>query len=116
MREPETPALQKALSRWPTRASAALVRVELVRTVRRAGYPGFLGDARRQLANMSLIALDDEILGRAAMIEPVSIRSLDAIHLAAALSLGRQLGIIMTYDERMSAAAQELGLPVVSPR
>jgi predicted nucleic acid-binding protein len=42
-------------------------------------------------------------------------RSLDAIHLAAAMSLGPDLGVVVTYDERLAAAADLLGLPIASP-
>ncbi len=72
--------------------------------------------ARRQLASIDLIRLDDEVLERAAEIEPSTVRSLDAIHLAAALGLGADLAAVVTYDARMSTAAQALGLPVIAPR
>jgi hypothetical protein len=42
-------------------------------------------------------------------------RSLDAVHIAAAMSLGPDLGVVITYDERMDAAARLFGLPVASP-
>jgi predicted nucleic acid-binding protein len=116
MEEPETASLRRRLPAWPRRASAALLRVELLRTIIRAGLPGLLRDARRQLGGIHLIRLDDDLLERAARLEPPSVRSLDAIHLAAALSLGSELGAIVTYDARMSEAAQALGLPVVGPR
>jgi predicted nucleic acid-binding protein len=72
--------------------------------------------ARRHLERMVLVGLDDQILERAAALDPPSLRSLDAIHVATALSLGVNLVALVTYDERMIAAAQELGLPVASPR
>jgi len=114
--EPETAALRRRLPAWPRRASAAILRVELLRTVKRSGLPRLLADARRQLASIHLIRLDDELLERAAELEPPTMRSLDAIHLAAALSLGSDLGAVVTYDARMSDAAQALGLPVIGPR
>jgi hypothetical protein len=43
------------------------------------------------------------------------LRSLDAIHLGTAASISRQLGALITYDQRMIAEAQTLGLPVLSP-
>jgi hypothetical protein len=43
-------------------------------------------------------------------------RSLDALHVAAALGLGSDLGAVVTYDARMSEAPQALGLPFVGPR
>jgi len=116
MREPETVALRGRLQHWQRRTSAALLRVELLRAVKRAGMPRLMMQARRQLATIHLIRLDDELLERAAELEPASIRSLDAIHLAAALSLGADLAAVVTYDNRMLTAAQAIGLPVVTPR
>jgi predicted nucleic acid-binding protein len=116
MQEPETAALRRKLPAWPRRASAALLRVDVLRSVKRAGLPRLFADARRQLAGIHLIRLDDELLERAAELEPPGMRSLDAIHLAAALGLGGDLGVLVTYDARMSDAAQALGLPVIAPR
>jgi predicted nucleic acid-binding protein len=75
-----------------------------------------VGEAKRQLASIHLVRLDDQLLERAAELDPVSMRSLDAIHLAAALGVGDELAAVVTYDARMSEAAQALGLPVVAPR
>jgi len=46
---------------------------------------------------------------------PPDLRSLDAIHVAAALSLGDDLGDLVTYDARMVNAAEAQGVNVVSP-
>ena len=116
VREAETTALRRRLKSLPRRASSALLRVELLRTVRRAGLTRLMEGARRQLASIDLIRLDDDLLERAAAIEPSTVRSLDAIHLATALGLGNDLAAVVTYDSRMSAAAQALGLPVIAPR
>ena len=64
---------------------------------------------------MTLVALTDELLDAAALLDPVSIRSLDAIHLATARSLGADVGVVVTYDDRMADAARGLGLEVASP-
>ena len=116
VQEPETAALRRRLGGWPRRASAALLRVELLRAVRRAGLPRLMEGARRQLASIHLIRLDDDLLERAAALEPVTMRSLDAIHLAAAVGLGADLAAVVTYDARISSAAQAIGLPVIAPR
>ena len=116
VREAETTALRRRLKDWPHRVSSALLRVELLRTVRRAGLPRLMEGARQHLARIDLIRLDDDILERAAEIEPPTVRSLDAIHLATALGFGKDIGAVVTYDTRMSEAAQALGLPVVAPR
>jgi uncharacterized protein len=116
VQEAETTALRRQLKSWPHRAASALLRVELLRTVRRAGVPRLMEGARRQLASIDLIRLDDDLLERAAEIEPSTVRSLDAIHLATALSLGGDLAAVVTYDTRMGTAARALGLPVIAPR
>jgi uncharacterized protein len=39
----------------------------------------------------------------------------DAIHLATALELGRDLTVLVTYDERMTAGAKQLGIRTTHP-
>jgi len=115
MAERESPALRKWLRGRPERASAALLRVELVRVVRRADIPRLIPEARKLLAGVHLIRLDDALLERAADLDPVDLRSLDSIHLAAAASPGDDLAAVVSYDERLLAAATVLGLPTVTP-
>ena len=43
------------------------------------------------------------------------LRSLGAIHLSAASRLGPDLRAVVTYDHRMTDAANAIGLPVVAP-
>jgi predicted nucleic acid-binding protein len=50
--EPESAALRRFLGRWPRRASAAVLRTEVARALRRAGYEARVGTARRLLAAM----------------------------------------------------------------
>jgi uncharacterized protein len=115
MTERESPALRRWLRRRPERASAALLRVELVRVVRRAGFPRLIPEVRRLLAGIHLIRLDDALLERAADLDPTELRSLDSIHLAAAASLGDDLAAVVSYDDRLLAAATSLGLPTATP-
>ena len=67
------------------------------------------------LQGVELIALDDRLLEMAAILEPAIRRSLDAIHLAAARSLGADLEAVVTYDTRMLEGARLLGLPTERP-
>jgi hypothetical protein len=60
--------------------------------------------------------VDDALLDDAALLPVEHLRSLDAIHLAAARRLGKDLSVLVSYDDRMLAAAQELHIPVASPR
>lgn len=61
------------------------------------------------------IEITPEIASQAASIVPATVRTLDAIHLATALSLQPGLDGFVTYDDRLADAARALGLPVVSP-
>ena len=71
--------------------------------------------ARAVLDSITLLNVPAETFERAAELEPLLLRSLDAIHLAAALELGDELDGIVTYDDRLSDAAELLGVVVVSP-
>jgi predicted nucleic acid-binding protein len=56
-----------------------------------------------------------EVFDDAGRLEPEGFRSLDALHLAAAMQLGGDLEGVVAYDERLAAAAREIGITVVSP-
>ncbi|HEY2548965.1 MAG TPA: hypothetical protein VGI64_00155 [Streptosporangiaceae bacterium] len=47
---------------------------------------------------------------------PAVLRSLDAIHLAAALDLGDDLEALITYDDQLAEAAQFNGIRVTALR
>jgi len=62
------------------------------------------------------VRIDDQLLDTAALLPGENLRSLDAIHLAAAQRLGSDLTMLVSYDDRMLAAARGLRIPVASPR
>ena len=113
--ERESAALKRFLHRWPDRTSATLVRTEAVRALRRAGYDSQVAAARRLLGAIRLIRLDESLLDRASELEPREMRSLDALHLAAAVTLGSDLGVLVTYDERLAGSARQRGIKTESP-
>jgi len=115
VREPESQALLKSIGRWQDRVSATLLRTEAVRALRRAGQEAAIGPARRLFEGMRLVRLDEPLLDRAGELSPQGLRSLDAIHLAAALALGPDLGVLLTYDSRLAEAARSVGLAVEAP-
>jgi predicted nucleic acid-binding protein len=115
LEEPERDALESVLRRWEVRASSVLLRVEALRTCARYG-PDRLADARLGLIGMVMIDVDDSVIDEAAALRPLALRSLGAIHLATALSLGRDLGVLITYDGRLAEAAEASGVRVLSPR
>jgi uncharacterized protein len=68
------------------------------------------------LARLELIRISDRILTAAGSLLPAELRTLDAIHLATAQQLGGDLARLVTYDERLRAAATATGLPAAAPR
>jgi hypothetical protein len=72
-------------------------------------------EARKLLAWIHLIRLDDALLDRASDLDPTELRALDSIHLAAATSLGDDLAAVVSDDDRLLAAATSLGLPIATP-
>ena len=112
--ERESATLRRYLRGEPERASCALARVEVVRAVRPHGAAA-VTRARRLLRRLDLLQLDDELLDAAAALDGGILRSLDSIHLAAAQTLAEELSAVVTYDDRMTAAAASLGLPVAAP-
>lgn len=113
--EPEAAALRAFLERERgRRVSSAVLRTEAVRAVR-LRRPEALAATRQALRTVDLIAVADAILDAAASLDPRVLRTLDAIHLATALSLGDDLDAIVTYDARMAEGARLLGLPIAMP-
>lgn len=104
----------REVARWAVRSSSALMAVEAVRAVARI-EPAMMEETRDALDRLSLIPLSDQVLRLARDIAGRSLGSLDAIHLATAASLGDDLGVILTYDQRMMDAATSLGMPVAAP-
>ncbi|CAN5762530.1 MAG: type II toxin-antitoxin system VapC family toxin [Actinobacteria bacterium] len=111
--ESQSAALAAYVERRSPLSSCALARVEVVRAVSPHGEEP-VRTARELLDEIDLIQLDDELLDLAAELQG-PLRSLDAIHLAAALELGDALEAVVTYDGQMTRAAEVLGLTVVAP-
>jgi uncharacterized protein len=113
--EPETAALVGALAVGARLVASEILEVEALRAVRRVSGEDGATAARAQLAGVRLLPLTAQIRRRACELEPATLRSLDAIHLATALDLGKRLACVYAYDTRMAAAAEEAGLRVCAP-
>jgi predicted nucleic acid-binding protein len=114
--EAETTALLESLTAWPARVTSELAGVEVLRAVRRAAMdPALEQRAGEVMAGVHLLKIDADILGRATRLEPRTLRSLDALHLASALSLGDDLGAMAVYDGPLAAAAGSYGLEILAP-
>ena len=112
--EPESQALDVALDDWRW-TSSALLEVEATLTVLRRDA-GRLDALRALLGAVRMIEIDADVRGAAGDLTDPGLRSLDAIHLATALSLGDRCSAFFAYDERLIAAARAHGLTVTVPR
>jgi uncharacterized protein len=112
-RESESDALREAVVKLASQASSELAVVEVRRRARELGQAA--DDRARDVLDRTLLRpIDRETLERAAELEPAGVRSLDAIHLATALSLD-EVDAFISYDRRLNAAAAAVGLNVESP-
>ena len=119
--EPETTAVAEALRAHAERGdllvSSSLSWVEVWRALRRASrfIPGLVteawaGDA---LSGIAELPLTPELLVSARSVGSDVLPTLDAIHLSAALAIDADL--VMTFDDRLAAAAEFNGLRVIAP-
>lgn len=112
--EPESAALRAELARWERHVASALVRVEVVRACARVDTKA-RKIAEEVVCALDLIAVDDDLLERAARLDPPSLRSLDAIHVASALLVSDALGVVIAYDARLTQAMTAVGLRTAAP-
>jgi predicted nucleic acid-binding protein len=109
--EPETDALRGFLGE-PRRTVliSELTVTEVTRAARRVGL-----DATPALDECDVVLLRSDVLVATGALDPPTLRTLDAIQLATALSLGDAIETLVAYDERLAAAAAAHGLRVAAP-
>jgi predicted nucleic acid-binding protein len=115
--EAESSALRTYLAerRSDIRMAAAVARTEVVRAVAMHRSIELVETARSIIARLHLVPLNNRLLDAAATMMPPELRSLDAIHLAAART-APELRAMVTYDSRLAEAAGNAGIVVVAPR
>ncbi len=94
--------------------SSALHRAEVPRAVWQA-EPGALPRSYKVIKRIARVALSTDVLDDSATRPPQELSPAQAIHLASALAVKRDLTAFVAYDERLLAAARHAGLPVASP-
>jgi uncharacterized protein len=114
VREVESAALRRYLARHRPLVSSALARTEVIRALFPLG-PDAVRRGREVLARVDLLRISDRVLDAAGLLSPSQLRSLDAIHLASAEQLRSDLRGLVTYDERLAAAAVGRGFRVIQP-
>ncbi len=115
VREPESAALRRYLRRRGPLLSSALARAEVLRALLPVGEAA-VARGWEVLSRLHLMRVSDRVLSAAGALEPTTLRTLDAIHLATAAQLERDLGFLVTYDGRMADAATQHGHRVAAPR
>ncbi len=115
--EPQSPALRRYLDEVDPDAlvSSKLLAVESRRGIlrnRRARMPAV--DAA--LAVVTLLDISDTVIESASRLPDPMLRSLDAIHLATAMLIREDVNVLLSYDDRLTAAAASHGLKTASPR
>jgi predicted nucleic acid-binding protein len=68
------------------------------------------------VSQLAVVEPTEAIRARAALLEPLTLRSLVALHLATALEIGDELDGLVTYDGRMAASARAFGLVLLTPK
>lgn len=117
VQEVESSALRRHLkdSLHDALFTAALAQTELIRAVARQGSDTLVQNAHLVLGELDLVPLSRRLLDVAATMMPPELRTLDAIHLAAAMT-APDLRALVTYDDRLARAAADAGITVVVPR
>ena len=113
--EPESDALRDWIfATAGMYVSSDLTRAELIRATTRLN-PDRMSEARKVLSGLALLAVSVPVCESAGHLDPPGMRSLDALHVASASSLGDDLDAVVTYDERMAEACEVYGISVLAP-
>ncbi len=112
-REEESDALREHLGGRPL-ISSVVLHVEAVRAALRRSSEA-VGITQQRLRKVSRLDIAGATISLASTMLPQEVRSLDAVHLAAARLLDADLDELITYDDRMRQAAIAQGLSVSSP-
>lgn len=112
--EPDALTIRARLQTYDVRWSSELLMVELRRL---AARERLAARAEQMLSGIRLIPIGSASLLRASRLEPIVVRSLDAIHLEAALRLrGRgEIDAVMTYDRQLQAGCAHHELTAEAP-
>ncbi len=111
--EQERPELLRLLNSQST--SSRLSKIEVRRTVTRLALTK-TAEVNLELEKINFLPISDPILMAAENFSSeITLRTLDAIHIATVMSLEGSIEGLITYDKQMIANAKLLGIKVVSP-
>ena len=109
--------------RWDRAYSSALWRIEALRTVDRlrllheitdVEVADLVRDIQTTHETFAICPLDERILQRASETFPTVVGTLDAIHLATAISIREsdKIDFLLTHDSQLGTAARSVGFHV----
>jgi uncharacterized protein len=112
--EADAPAIRARLAEFDPWLSSELLVVESRRLGKREGVSPAV---ETMLALVTLTALPRTLLEEASLIDPIEVRSLDAIHLATAQGLhaAGKIAAVLTYDHQLQAGCRHHGIEVEAP-
>ena len=116
LEEAESMALRRYLHALGTGSlvSSKLLAVEARRSVLR-NRPAHLPAIDVALDDVSMLDVSDPVIELAGRLPNPMLRSLDAIHLATALLIREDVDVLVSYDDRLTAAAAAHGLKTATP-
>jgi predicted nucleic acid-binding protein len=114
--EQESAGLASWLEQRPAipKISSELAKAEVIRATRRLD-PAVIPAARALLSQLDLLPLAGSLIADAAEVGDPLLRTLDAIHLASALSIRGDLTAFVVYDLRLATAAFAAGIDPSAP-
>jgi predicted nucleic acid-binding protein len=110
--ETETAALTRSLRDVAARVSSEITVVEVRRAGRRFALEEHAGAV---IDGLVVLELTPEILEASASVDPPTLGTLDAIHLATALANREHVDRFVAYDRALLSAAEAAGLQTASP-
>ena len=111
--EEESPHLRSWFSRQESVWSSQLLYTEAIRAGARLGIDAEV--IEEAIEAVSLVLPSAATFFAAARLQPLTLRSLDAVHLATAMEIGDDLEGMVVYDERLASAARAASLAVIAP-
>ena len=111
-------------AQWDRAYSSSLWRVEALRTVDRvrllheisdSEVADLVRDVQAVHDTLAIRPLDERIMQRASETFPTVIGTLDAIHLATAISIreSEEIDLLLTHDSQLGTAARSLGFEIM---
>lgn len=95
--------------------SSVLTRVEIIRTLHKIS-PEKIADAQIILDGIDLTPVNPAILSVAENFSTsITLKSLDALHIATVIFLNKSVDGVITYDKAMIKNAEKLGIKAASP-